>query len=111
MGGGIAGWLTPGWHTYRSDFAPSVRKDKKDKLEIAIAESLKNGEDPKPLVLDDCKEQCTYWKGKLERCETALEVIIKVNPGKTCMYPMRDYVTCVEACTQPMIHNQLKGAH
>ena len=40
-----------------------------------------------------------------------LEKIIKINPTKTCLYPMRDYVTCVEACTQPAIHNQLKGAH
>ena len=25
------------------------------------------------------------------------------------MYPMRDYVTCVEACAQPKIHNNLVG--
>ena len=35
--------------------------------------------------------------------------MIKVNPTKTCIYPMRDYVTCVEACAQPKIHNTLKG--
>ena len=27
-----------------------------------------------------------------------LERIIKVNPTKSCIYPMRDYVTCVESC-------------
>ena len=50
-----------------------------------------------------------YWKEKLERCELKLAAVIKVNPTKTCIYPMRDYVTCVEACAQPKIHNTLKG--
>ena len=59
---------------------------------------LDQGIDPKPLVLDFCKPQCIYWKEKLERCETKLATVIKINPTKTCMYPMRDYVTCVEAC-------------
>lgn len=59
---------------------------------------LDRGTDPKPLVLEFCKPLCTYWKEKLERCEHKLASIIKVNPTKTCMYPMRDYVTCVEAC-------------
>jgi len=54
--------------------------------------------DPKPLVLEFCRPLCTYWKEKLERCEEKLQTIIKINPTKTCLYPMRDYVTCVEAC-------------
>jgi hypothetical protein len=54
--------------------------------------------DPKPLVLDFCKPQCIYWKEKLERCEKALDIVIKTNPTKSCIYPMRDWVTCVEAC-------------
>ena len=73
------------------------------------ANMLHRGMDTKPLILDFCKPQCVYWKEKLERCEEALKTVIKINPGKTCMYPMRDYVTCVEACAQPKIHNQLKG--
>ena len=72
---------------------------------------IKEGENPKPLVLEKCKPQCTYWKDKLGRCEKQLEKIIKINPTKTCLYPMRDYVTCVEACAQPMIHDAVKGAH
>lgn len=56
------------------------------------------GQDPKPLVLDFCKPQCIYWREKLERCEKALEIIVKTNPTKTCIYAMRDWVTCVEAC-------------
>lgn len=72
---------------------------------------LKDGEDPKPLVLDECKPQCDYWKQKLNRCETQLEDVVKVNPTKSCIYPMRDWVTCIEACAQPMIHNKLQGSH
>ena len=72
---------------------------------------LKEGENPKEMVLEDCKPHCTYWKNKLTRCETALEVIIKVNPTKTCLYPMRDYANCMEACAQPIIHNNLEGTH
>ena len=59
---------------------------------------LARGMDPKPLILDFCKPQCVYWKEKLERCEAQLEVVIKTNPTKSCIYPMRDWVTCVEAC-------------
>ena len=70
---------------------------------------IKEGENPKSLVLEECKPHCTYWKDKLTRCETQLEKIIKINPTKTCLYPMRDYATCVEACAQPVIHDQLKG--
>ncbi len=59
---------------------------------------LARGMDPKPLVLDFCKPQCIYWKEKLERCESKLEIVVKTNPTKTCIYAMRDWVTCVEAC-------------
>ena len=59
---------------------------------------IDRGVDPKPMVLEFCKPLCHYWKEKLERCESKLATIIKINPTKTCMYPMRDYVTCVEAC-------------
>ena len=62
---------------------------------------LDRGEDPKKLLLEFCKPGCTYWKEKLERCEEKLKSIIKINPTKTCMYPMRDYVTCIEACVRP----------
>ena len=62
------------------------------------ANMLSRGMDPKPLVLDFCKPQCIYWKEKLERCEAKLEIVIKTNPTKSCLYPMRDWVTCVEAC-------------
>ena len=70
---------------------------------------LKDGEDPKPMLLEECKPLCKHWRDKLDRCEIQLEKIIKVNPTKTCLYPMRDFATCMEACAQPVIHNQLVG--
>jgi len=76
-----------------------------------VKQMLKEGENPKDKLIEDCKPQCKHWKEKLERCEAKLEHIIKINPTKTCMYPMRDYVTCVEACVQPIIHNSLEGTH
>ncbi len=69
------------------------------------------GEDPKPLLMEECKTHCVHWQEKLSRCEKQLEKIIKINPTKTCLYPMRDWVTCVEGCTQPLIHNSLVGTH
>ena len=103
MGGGIAGWLTPGWTIPEPRLQPHIAQPN------YVETMLKNGEDPKPLVLDECKPQCKFHKEKLERCEAKLEHIIKVNPTKTCLYAMRDYVNCVEACTQPLIHNKLEG--
>ena len=70
---------------------------------------LDRGIDPKPILMQFCEPMCVFWKEKLERCEKKLEQIIKVNPTKSCLYPMRDYVTCVEACVQPKIFNNLKG--
>ena len=104
MGGGIAGWFTPGWMIHETRLAPHIHKpDFVDKM-------LKEAEDPKPLVIEECKPQCTYWKDKLTRCEDKLVHIIKINPTKSCLYPMRDYVTCIEACAQPIVHNSLEGA-
>lgn len=59
---------------------------------------LERGIDPKPVIMELCEPMCVFWKEKLHRCEKKLEKIIKVNPTKSCLYPMRDYVTCVEAC-------------
>merc|ERR1712113_42476 len=106
MGHGVAGWLTPGWMINDARFAPHLAKQPD-----YVDSMLKAGENPKELVLEECKPHCRHWEEKLKRCETALEEIIRVNPTKTCMYPMRDWVTCVEACTQPTIHDKLEGTH
>ena len=95
--------FTPGWIFHEPRLAPHVAKpDFVDKM-------LADGEDPKPLMINECKPHCVYWKEKLERCETQLVNIIKVNPTKSCMYPFRDYANCIEACAQPVVHNALKG--
>lgn len=70
---------------------------------------IKDGENPKDLVIEECKPHCKVWKDKLDRCEKSLEVIIKINPTKTCLYPFRDWTTCVEACAQPAIFSALEG--
>ena len=59
---------------------------------------LSRGVDPKPLFLEFWKPHWHYWKNRLERWEAKLAKVIKINPTKTWLYPMRDYVTCVEAC-------------
>ena len=105
MGHGIVGLVTPGWWITETRYTPHIQQPS------YVPQMLKEGQDPKPLLLEECKPACVYWKDKLTRCETALESIIKINPTKTCLYPMRDYVTCVEACTQPIIHQHLKGTH
>jgi ubiquinol-cytochrome c reductase subunit 6 len=69
---------------------------------------IDQGKDPKDRLIEDCKPKCGYWKDKLTRCEIKLEKIIKINPTKSCLYPMRDWVTCVEACVQPAIHHALR---
>ncbi len=33
--------------------------------------------------------------------------IIKINPTKSCLYPMRDWVTCVESCVNYFPYNSL----
>ena len=103
MGGGIAGWLTPGWMIREPRLEPHIHKPD------FVEKMLKDGEDPKPLVIEECKPHCEFWKQKLTRCEQQLEHIIKINPTKSCLYPMRDYVTCIEACAQPVVHNGLEG--
>ncbi len=102
---GLHTWFIPGWMVREPALEPHIPTPG------YVQSMLREGEDPKPQVLEECKPLCTHWKNKLERCETQLEKIIKINPTKTCLYPMRDYVTCVEACAQPVIHDQLKGTH
>jgi ubiquinol-cytochrome c reductase subunit 6 len=103
MGHDFAHMITPGFNQMDKTLSPHIATP------AYVQTMLAAGEDPKPLVLEECKPMCFMWKDKLSRCEKQLEKIIKINPTKTCLYPMRDYVNCVEACAQPAIHNQLKG--
>lgn len=105
MGGGIAGWLTPGWTIAEPRMAPHITTP------AYVKTMIKEGQDPKPMLLEECKPQCEHWKGRLERCEAKLEHIIKINPTKTCLYAYRDFATCTEACVQPLIFQHLEGVH
>ena len=59
---------------------------------------LERGEDPKEIMIEFCKPECSWWKGRLERCELALKNLTHADPSKTCMYPARDWITCLEGC-------------
>lgn len=73
-----------------------------------VHEMLKEGKDPKDKLIGICSNQCTFWKEKLERCEMKLDQVVKLNPSKSCSYPMRDWVTCIDSCVNPMIFHHLK---
>ena len=59
MGGGIAGWLTPGLHMHDHSLNPHIATPS------YVKSMIQAGEDPKPLVLEECKPQCQKWKDKL----------------------------------------------
>lgn len=69
---------------------------------------LDRGIDPKPKLIEFCEPMCVFWKEKLDRCEQKLELILKINPSKSCLYPARDLITCIESCVQPKIFNNLQ---
>jgi len=73
-----------------------------------VHEMLKEGKDPKNKLIEHCKESCTHWKDKLTRCEMKLDEVVKLNPSKSCSYAMRDWVTCIDGCVNPMIFHHLK---
>lgn len=83
----------------REDFRPIIP---------ASVNLLDRGIDPKPMLIQFCEPMCILWKEKLERCEQKLEQVIKINPSKSCLYPMRDWLTCVESCVQPKIFDNLE---
>ena len=64
---------------------------------------IENGQDPKDMLIEACQPECKFWKDKLARCEGTLKSSVSSDPEQTCMYPMRDYVTCVEACVSFLV--------
>jgi len=59
---------------------------------------LQKGQDPKDYLIEICRPQCTSLQQKLQRCETALKNMTHADPELSCMYPLRDWVTCVDGC-------------
>ena len=49
MGGGVTAWFTPGWTQYEPRYAPHIAAP------AGIKAMLDAGEDPKPMVLEECK--------------------------------------------------------
>ena len=86
---------------YEQRYTPSVKEPE------FVHHMLKEGKDPKDKLIQHCTPYCSYWQERLDRCEAKLEEVIKLNPSKSCMYPMRDWVTCVDACVNPMIFHHL----
>ena len=56
MGHTLAHWLTPGWMQYDNTLSPHISSPS------YVKSMLDAGEDPKPMVLEECKPQCTRWK-------------------------------------------------
>lgn len=86
-----------------SKFVPKLKKEPE-----YVEEMLKAGKDPKDKLIQDCSPNCVFWKDKLERCEDKLDYMIKLNPSKSCLYPARDWITCVDQCVNSIIFHHLK---
>ena len=69
-----------------------------------IRDMLQKGQDPKDYLIEICRPQCSALQQKLQRCETALKNMSNADPELSCMYPLRDWVTCIDACVQLSRH-------
>jgi ubiquinol-cytochrome c reductase subunit 6 len=78
-------------------------------ISATIREMLARGTDPKEIVTEACKPQCKGFEEKLGRCESKLKEMKGSNAELSCMYPFRDWVTCVDACVNPAIQRHLVG--
>ena len=70
---------------------------------------LTKGQNPKEILIKTCEPECVHWRQRLDTCEKKLKSLDEADPHKNCIYPMRDWVTCVEACVQPKIQKHLIG--
>ena len=65
-----------------------------------IQSMLDKGQDPKEYMIEVCRPSCMKWQEKLQRCETALKNMTNADPELSCMYPLRDWVTCIDGCVR-----------
>ena len=65
-----------------------------------IKSMLAKGQDPKEYLLEVCRPECKAKADKLHRCEVALKNMTDADPELSCMYPLRDWVTCVDSCVR-----------
>ena len=66
-----------------------------------IKSMLDKGQDPKEYLLEVCRPECKAKADKLHRCEVALKNMTDADPELSCMYPLRDWVTCIDSCVHP----------
>lgn len=66
-----------------------------------IKSMLEKGQDPKEYLLEVCRPECKAKADKLHRCEVALKNMSDADPELSCMYPLRDWVTCIDSCVHP----------
>ena len=64
----------------------------------SVRSMLEKGQDPKDFLIEACKPECKGLQDKLGRCEVALKNMTNADPELSCMYPLRDWVTCIDAC-------------
>ena len=86
-----------------------AHKDDSKNFHIQASNMLKEGKDPKDYLIEACSPLCKHWQDKLKRCELKLQNLEHADPEKSCMYPLRDWVTCIDACTTPIIISNLEG--
>ena len=67
-------------------------------VQTRIKTMIQNGQDPKEYLLEVCRPTCIAKQERLQRCENKLKAMTHADPELSCMYPMRDWVTCVDAC-------------
>ena len=65
-----------------------------------VKEMIEKGQDPKDYLIEVCRPQCVSLQQKLQRCQKALKNMTNADPELSCMYPLRDWVTCVDACVR-----------
>ena len=63
-----------------------------------IKTMLEKGQDPKEYMIEVCRPECKAKFDKLQRCEYALKNMTNADPELSCMYPFRDWVTCIDGC-------------
>jgi len=71
---------------------------------------IERGIDPKEKWMDYCKPSCREEEGMLTRCEEGIKTLKGTGSDNTCLFRYRQWVECIEGCTQPKVFYHLKGA-
>ena len=67
-------------------------------VQTKVKTMIQNGQDPKEFLLEVCRPTCIAKQERLQRCENKLKAMTHADPELSCMYPMRDWVTCIDGC-------------